>query len=402
MTQFKVMLVNQSFEEVSAFDAEKIPYVSVYLDHPQNGAMVDKFDGPHSYTLQNLCEIVQIAEGEKCTYLASYLDGSAPVCNIVQNLLGIESNCADEYFSFFHDKFFTNKTLELLGHNRRFGEFLPHDLPAFPGAGKYILKPRNMQGSIGVWSFSANDSDEWSKSCIRYIEDFGPDFEKATFLWEQFADGPEYSVDVYVRDSSIHWLGCAKKSTSFTGNFVESSHLVGDVINTEQKQKLLSELNRVFKFVGYASGPAHVEFKWDNENLHFIEFHPRPGGDCLIELIYEATGNSLVEHLTSHLQKTRPPEEETQSFFSFIQYFSSPLSSEQSLSIAQSSVSSKVKIRNLFPSATKIKSSRDRAAYVRGGPLKGEALLKFFFDTNASFDWEQKDTLQKLLSRGYR
>lgn len=383
----KVLLINQSLSEVSAFHEEQIPYVAVYVHSCSEQERVESYQGRHSHHVNDLIELASIKEARECSYIASYRDASAKLCNQAQRIMKIDSNCHNQYFNFFHDKFRMNEVLSKLGQTRHFGELNINAVNSFPGPDRYIFKPRSLQGSLGVREFFINSSPEWDEKCRKYLSDRLRASCEDGYLWERYACGQEYSVDVYVHQKTIHLLGFARKGTNFDGNFVESSHLVGDVLEPRLADTILVSLNQIFAEVGYQSGPAHVEFKIDeHEQIHLIEFHPRPGGDNLIELIWMAKGVSLVDHLLCHLNGKVPIAKPTAGHFAMIQYLQENPTSDCSARLMRFP---ELKVKTSLSDSVKIESSRDRPAYVMSKGLPLSKLASIMGETRSDVSWDQ-------------
>lgn len=394
MSAGKVLLINQSPSEVSAFEAEGIPFVAVYINNCPESAKVAPVVGLRSFFVDEVRDLIGLAAVRECTFIASYRDGSATLCSQAQSILGMDSNCGDDYFRFFHDKLSMNEVLVSHGLTRSFGALIEGESTLFPGPGRYIFKPRSLQGSLGVKAVTIANESAWRSEVSTYLADLASITYEEGFLWEGFASGQEYSADVYMHSGVLHLLGFARKGTAFQGNFVESSHVVGEVLPPQSSKVILDMLETTLARVGYMTGPAHVEFKLDAKGVHFIEFHPRPGGDNLIDLIWMATGASLVEHLRAHLAGRTPGIQPSAGRYSAIQYFKENPTPEL---VARLEMLPELKVKSQLAPNGEIRSSRDRPAYVLCRGVALARLATIMSQTLRDVGWDQFDFVTHLL-----
>ena len=141
-----------------------------------------------------------------------------------------------------------------------------------------VIKPRDGMGSHSVSiNYNLHDALE---NC------------KEGYLIESFAPGKEFSCETFSINGQHYIIAVTEKVLGGLSGVVEVGHKVVSKKHIDHSLKLW--VNGVLNNIQLRNGVAHIEFKKDNENFHFIECHNRPGGDRIWQLVELATGFDLI------------------------------------------------------------------------------------------------------------
>ncbi|MBR7834645.1 ATP-grasp domain-containing protein [Actinospica durhamensis] len=114
-------------------------------------------------------------------------------------------------------------------------------------------------------------------------------------LVEEYAEGPEFSIECVVQDGSVVAYSFTRKFVSPLPTCYEVAHLTGEEIPERHRGDLLAACENIAAGWGLVRGVMHVEFKMTDERLSVIEAGARPPGDHVPELVELQHGFSLEE-----------------------------------------------------------------------------------------------------------
>jgi biotin carboxylase len=156
--------------------------------------------------------------------------------------------------------------------------------------GPIILKPHNLQGSIGV--FKVENKDELAvkyKQCLEHCKE-------PLVLAEEFIVGQEVSIEAIVFRGKVTVFGVTEKLL-YPGTFVEAGHISpyqGGEMSKEQYTELVT---KIVKAIGITMGPLHIEGFHTEKGFVVGEVHTRYGGDnitTITELAYQCDMTSPI------------------------------------------------------------------------------------------------------------
>ncbi|AOT10598.1 ATP-grasp domain-containing protein [Pseudoalteromonas luteoviolacea] len=164
-----------------------------------------------------------------------------------------------------------------------------------------IVKPSNDAGSRFV--FKCDDMleacaavNEITANTTNYVgQSIDPEI-----LIEEMAVGPEYSVESCTVNGVTHVIAITQKETSGPPRFIEQSHFVPALFDSEQEQRIKQLVIQSHQRVGIDNVVTHTEFKLTPSGPEIIEINGRPGGDHIPELVKYTTGICLSE-LGAHI-----------------------------------------------------------------------------------------------------
>ncbi|AFE05959.1 hypothetical protein COCOR_04680 [Corallococcus coralloides DSM 2259] len=164
----------------------------------------------------------------------------------------------------------------------------------------FILKPVDGVGSIDV-------------RLVRSAEDLeGVLNGRASWIAEEYLDGPEYSVECFSFAGRHVILGINEetKSTDPNGSaFLEVAHQVPAPMSPERDREVRDFIRSFLDVLGLKDGPSHTELKYTSRGPRIVETHTRLGGDRLWDLVRLTTGHDLLDMTLQWAMGTLKPLE---------------------------------------------------------------------------------------------
>lgn len=153
-----------------------------------------------------------------------------------------------------------------------------------------IMKPIDSSGSRGV-------------VCVNLFEELEKQFEysmnqskEGKIIIEEYLDGPEVSVEIFVINKRIYVLQVTDKITTGPPHFVEMGHTQPSRLGKDNVEKIKDLAERAVRAIGIENGPAHVEIILTSFGPKMIELGARLGGDCITtHLVPLSTGIDMVK-----------------------------------------------------------------------------------------------------------
>lgn len=153
-----------------------------------------------------------------------------------------------------------------------------------------IVKPRDLALSVGV--AKADNAVELAEHFAftagrrhKLLPDYRPEV-----LVEEFADGPEISIDAAVHHGEVIPLCLARKELGFAPYCIEVGHYVhadDPLLHDPQLRGLLQDTHTA---LGFADGFTHTEIKLTSTGPKVIEVNGRLGGGMIPYLGLRASG----------------------------------------------------------------------------------------------------------------
>jgi biotin carboxylase len=154
-----------------------------------------------------------------------------------------------------------------------------------------VLKPRGIAASLGV--VLARD-----EAALREHFAFAHDttvpgalvYAESGVLVEEYADGPEISIDSAVFQGRVHPICLAHKELGYPPYFEEIGHFVDGAEPMLSDPALIADLERAHAALGFTDGMTHTEYRLTPSGPKLIEVNARLGGDLIPYLGMRATG----------------------------------------------------------------------------------------------------------------
>ncbi|MFJ4230564.1 ATP-grasp domain-containing protein [Cellulosimicrobium cellulans] len=150
-----------------------------------------------------------------------------------------------------------------------------------------VAKPVDRGGSSGVRLVtSAAELVAWHEA-----------EQPGTFLLEEFVQGPEFSVELLVREGTVLFANVTAKATTRPPVFVETGHTAPADISVDLWSTLVSAGTDVVGALGMATGIAHVELRASHQGPAVMEVAVRTPGDHIMETVGAAWGTDMFENV---------------------------------------------------------------------------------------------------------
>ncbi|MDX6678629.1 MAG: hypothetical protein QOE31_2681 [Solirubrobacteraceae bacterium] len=153
-----------------------------------------------------------------------------------------------------------------------------------------VLKPRALAASLGV--VKVHDAAELAQQ-FAFAHDTtlpeAPHYD-ASVLVEEFAGGPEISIDCAVSGGELRPLFVARKEVGYAPYFEETGHRVDARDPLLHDARIGEILRATHRALGFRDGITHVECKLTPAGPKVIEVNARLGGDLIPYLGLRATG----------------------------------------------------------------------------------------------------------------
>ncbi|MGP3593895.1 ATP-grasp domain-containing protein [Vagococcus sp. WN89Y] len=143
-----------------------------------------------------------------------------------------------------------------------------------------VLKPTNTASSQNV--FFINDPQQLQHA-FKLMERFTTSYMgfsvRKEYLVEEYLDGPEFSIEIFLTKGEIAFAEVTEKVTSPLPYFVEMYHIFPTSVLEDKKQQMIDVAFQALNAIGFTDGPAHVEVKYTQSGPRIVEVNGRPGGD---------------------------------------------------------------------------------------------------------------------------
>ncbi|GKU79122.1 ATP-grasp domain-containing protein [Paenibacillus sp. L3-i20] len=169
-----------------------------------------------------------------------------------------------------------------------------------------VLKPTNAASSQNVYFI--NNATELHKA-INIIVEFKVSYMDFTirdeYLIEEYLEGPEFSIELFVREGEAIFSTVTEKITSPLPYFVEIAHTLPSPTYQDQEKEIVHTALEALKAIGLTNGPSHVEVKLTKSGARIIEINGRPGGDNISsDLLVQAFGIDIFEATVNYYLDT--------------------------------------------------------------------------------------------------
>jgi glutathione synthase/RimK-type ligase-like ATP-grasp enzyme len=153
-----------------------------------------------------------------------------------------------------------------------------------------VLKPRALAASLGV--VLVHHASEL-EALFAFARDTtvpeAPSYDLSVLV-EEYADGPEISVDCAVFHGRVTPICLARKRIGYAPYFEEVGHEVRGDDPLLGDPELVGVLQRAHEALGFTDGMTHTELRLTSDGAKLIEVNARIGGDLIPYLGHRATG----------------------------------------------------------------------------------------------------------------
>ena len=189
----------------------------------------------------------------------------------------------------------------------------PADVEAFMAAqnSPVVLKPANRQAAVGTQIIlDPADIDAAWASCVQQDEGiFVPDRPMVLhMLAERYLHGPEFSVEMLVRQGEPLFVNVTGKQLYPGPRPVELTHIVPADIPDDLTALLGERTGQVLAAVGFGDGIAHCEWIVCDGVPYLVECAGRIPGDGIMEIIDHAYPMELLHSYFALMKGAELPE----------------------------------------------------------------------------------------------
>lgn len=170
-----------------------------------------------------------------------------------------------------------------------------------------ILKPRDLGGSVGVFNVSSYDElvnvwDQASKDAgvWHFLMQFKNHFVLESCMSRKPCKGltsGELSIECISFDGHHYPIAFVDKHLISEKYPVEIQHVLPTNLDDNTQQRIMNLVSQTLNACGVKWGVSHNEIIVSEKKDVYVEFHLRPAGDCIIDLVYYALGINMYEIL---------------------------------------------------------------------------------------------------------
>lgn len=144
----------------------------------------------------------------------------------------------------------------------------------------------------------------------------------SSYLWEQYIEGQEFSVEAVTFQGQHHILAITEKVTTGAPHYVEVAHFSPARLSQWQAEQIKRTVERCLSALDIRQGASHTEIKWTEGQAFLIETHTRGGGDRIALLTKLVTGYDQIElAVRSIMGDALPAPEKARYACAGVQYF---------------------------------------------------------------------------------
>ena len=161
-----------------------------------------------------------------------------------------------------------------------------------------IIKP--VYGSDSQFVVYVNDEQE-ARDAYRYVlKNCTPEYDpiykynKKQFIYQEYIDGQEFSLECFVQHGVPHVVGIHEKTAMDLPFFVETGDYIPPRITEEQEAILVKTAEAALIVLGVRNSLAHVEIKLSKNGPKIIEVASRMGGEYIRENIVHVYNFDLI------------------------------------------------------------------------------------------------------------
>jgi biotin carboxylase len=228
-------------------------------------------------------------------------------------------NFSSEAILKMEDKIKTRETLLHTPFNVDYEVYeLEEELPSFmnrqPLQYPLILKSPDSTGSKDVLQ-AKNE-----RKLKEFIGKLKKKYPATPILIEEYAEGPQYLVEVLVYNQEVHPVAILKQEISKGKRFIVIGYSLLAKVEADLYESIAQATRAIIKEFGMENGACHLELRYCDQQWKLIEINPRISGGAMNKMIKEAYGIDLVEQIIKVALKEKPILEKEKENFVFTQY----------------------------------------------------------------------------------
>lgn len=274
-------------------------YPDIFKDHFLHIEITDTYD--IEQTLQVACDL---HEKYKFDGVITWSDRDVELVSKIAdalNLPGPEVLTAKKT----RNKYFMRESLEslsqLLPKYHKVTDFKSLELAIKKVGFPAVIKPTGASGSKGIFTVKNHQEAELALNKLNQVAD--PEKDKIfslsgrEFIFEEYLDGDEFSVEGWVFNKNITIAGITDKET--TDDFhIEFQHIFPSDKQKYHQNEITQHTKNIIKSLGLDNCPFHLEAKWTSKGFKLVEIAARAGGGYITShLVSSATDTNFHEEV---------------------------------------------------------------------------------------------------------
>jgi cysteine synthase A len=158
-----------------------------------------------------------------------------------------------------------------------------------------VVKPASDSASTGVLlCTSVEQAQDHAAKLLAITHNVRGQAVPPEVLIEEFAQGPEFSVETFFVDGALHVSSVVRKSLSPPPSFVELRHTVPAPLDEATAREIEKVVRTAIEVIGLRHGACHTELRLTAAGPTIIEVNARVAGGMIPELIRLAGGPDLL------------------------------------------------------------------------------------------------------------
>jgi hypothetical protein len=200
------------------------------------------------------------------------------------------------------NKYLVRKMLEGTSYNPRYKLISEEEIKTsekVPFENSFVIKPLLGFESIGVEKImnnyqyhkalqrTASVLERLKKINVDYFEDNPDEIAATSILAEDFIEGEEYSIEMFVDKNGPHCLGICEKSKMHPPYFEEITYCIPANITSANYETLAQAGEDITRLLGIHSGEAHLEVILSPKGVKLLDVGLRIGGGGITHALLE-------------------------------------------------------------------------------------------------------------------
>lgn len=284
--------------------AKKEGYCVVLCDFTDTNPGIAMCDVHYKVNYMNFDEVLDIAKKEKVDGVVSNSEYAMPTVSYVCDALHCTGN-SSKSLSLLNDKYNfrkLQKSLDLYAPNsfessqweECFDKIQELKFPV-------VIKPAQSSGSRGTTVI--NDIDEF-RNAKQYWDACSKFSRNNKVVVEEFVKPHDLDAfiggDIFVIGEAIFYCGLFSSKRSKWRPLIPMTQTYPIIIDKQHFERLKDEVDKIIKQAGITFGELNIEGYFTNDdNLFFIEFNARQGGNGIPEVILRHSGVDFTKLLVT-------------------------------------------------------------------------------------------------------
>jgi len=238
--------------------------------------------------------LMQQSQKEICAIL-SFIDPFVSYAARLSDILGLKTMSV-KALAIMENKIKIRNQLKELSSSPFYAVFDP-EIPQEPLIEKYqrflplILKPPASNGSKDVSLVNTRQELEEVLVSLRRK------YPGTPILAEEYLDGPQYLIEVLVKNGEIYPIGVIEQELAEEEAFIVVGYKYPAGLEDLPYRKLLETVEAIIKQLGLKEGSCHLEMRYVHGEWKLIEINPRMSGGAMNIIIQSGTGINLIREI---------------------------------------------------------------------------------------------------------